>query len=138
MDFSLPEDITALKDSVARFATTEILPSMPAYEDSGAFPHLLVEKMGAAGFFGAAFPEALGGSEAGFLAVSGHIRDDFAAGPGIRLLHEHAGHDLPLHDLQLGKRGPDRPLRTGSDRGPEDRHVCAVGTRRRIGCSRAP
>lgn len=70
MDFSLPEDITALKDSVARFATTEILPSMPAYEDSGTFPHLLVEKMGAAGFFGAAFPEALGGSESGFLAVS--------------------------------------------------------------------
>lgn len=70
MDFALPEDISALSDSVARFARAEILPHMPEFEASGAFPHAIVEKMGAAGFFGAAFPEYLGGSDAGFLAVS--------------------------------------------------------------------
>jgi len=70
MDFSLPEDIAALSDSVARFARTEIIPAMGAYEETGAFPHSIVEKMGAAGYFGAAFPERLGGNDAGFLAVS--------------------------------------------------------------------
>lgn len=70
MDFSLPEDIVALSDSVERFAKTEILPAMGAYEDRGTFPHSIIEKMGDAGFFGAAFPESLGGSDAGFMAVS--------------------------------------------------------------------
>jgi alkylation response protein AidB-like acyl-CoA dehydrogenase len=70
MDFALPEDIIALSDSVARFADTEIRPHMPEFEATGAFPHAIVEKMGDAGFFGAAFPEDLGGSNAGFLAVS--------------------------------------------------------------------
>ena len=70
MNFSLPEDIAALADSVERFARAEILPAMGAFEEAGTFPHPLIAKMGDAGFFGAAFPESLGGSNAGFLAVS--------------------------------------------------------------------
>lgn len=70
MDFSLPEDIAALADSVERFARSEILPAMGAFEEAGTFPHPLIAKMGDAGFFGAAFPENIGGSDAGFLAVS--------------------------------------------------------------------
>ncbi|MEP4378509.1 MAG: acyl-CoA dehydrogenase family protein [Alphaproteobacteria bacterium] len=70
MDFTLPEEIAAFADNVARFAETEILPVIGDYEASGEFPRALVERMGAAGFFGAAFPEALGGSNAGFLAVA--------------------------------------------------------------------
>jgi alkylation response protein AidB-like acyl-CoA dehydrogenase len=70
MDFALPEECVALADAVERFAETEILPAIGEFEDSGAFPHAIVEKMGAAGFFGAAFPENLGGSDAGFGAVA--------------------------------------------------------------------
>ena len=70
MDFSLPEEIGAVADAVARFAETEILPEIGAYEASGEFPREIVAKMGDAGFFGAAFPEALGGTDAGFLAVA--------------------------------------------------------------------
>lgn len=75
MDFTLPEEIAAFADTVARFAETEILPEMAAYEASGEFPRAIVEKMGAAGFFGAAFPEHLdgvhlGGSGVGFVAVA--------------------------------------------------------------------
>jgi alkylation response protein AidB-like acyl-CoA dehydrogenase len=70
MDFLLPEDITALTESVARFAATEIFPVMPEFEKTGEFPHVIVQKMAAAGCFGAAFPEAVEGSDAGFLAVS--------------------------------------------------------------------
>ena len=70
MDFSLPEEIGAVADAVARFAETEILPEIGTYEASGEFPREIVAKMGVAGFFGAAFHEALGGTDAGFLAVA--------------------------------------------------------------------
>ena len=70
MNFDLPEELCMLKDSVASFCETEIKPGRETYEQSGEFPHPLISKMGEAGFFGAAFPEELGGSEAGFLAVS--------------------------------------------------------------------
>jgi alkylation response protein AidB-like acyl-CoA dehydrogenase len=70
MDFTLPEEIAAFADTVARFVETEITPAMVAYEASGEFPRELVEKMGAAGFFGAAFPEELGGTNVGFVAVA--------------------------------------------------------------------
>jgi alkylation response protein AidB-like acyl-CoA dehydrogenase len=70
MDFSLPEENIAFADAVTRFAEAEILPKIGAYEASGEFPYPIVAKMGAAGFFGAAFPENLGGSDAGFGAVA--------------------------------------------------------------------
>ena len=65
-----PEDISALKQTVARFVEQQITPSMGAYEAAGEFPHGLIEAMGSAGFFGASFPEALGGSAMGFHAVA--------------------------------------------------------------------
>ncbi len=70
MDFELPEDIRALAVAVERFAQGEILPEIGGYEARGEFPRPIVEKMAGAGFFGAAFPERLGGSDAGFLAVA--------------------------------------------------------------------
>ena len=70
MDFTLPDEIAQVRDSVARFAETEIAPAMAEYEARGEFPGPIVEKMGAAGLFGAAFPERLGGSAMGFLAVA--------------------------------------------------------------------
>ena len=81
MDFSLPQDIAALVASVERFARTEILPAMGAFEEAATFPHPLIAKMGDAGFFGAAFPESLGGSDAGFLAVSA-ISETMISGAG--------------------------------------------------------
>jgi alkylation response protein AidB-like acyl-CoA dehydrogenase len=70
MDFSLPEDIAALSASVERFVSHEIDPVMGGFESREEFPHSIIVKMAEAGFFGAAFPENLGGSNAGFLAVS--------------------------------------------------------------------
>lgn len=65
-----PEDITALKQTVARFVEQRITPSMGTLEAAGEFPRSLIEAMGSAGLFGAAFPEALGGSVMGFHAVA--------------------------------------------------------------------
>ena len=70
MDFTLPEEIAAAAASVGRFAEAEIAPVIAGYEERREFPHPIIEKMGAAGFFGAAFPEELGGSSMGYLAVA--------------------------------------------------------------------
>lgn len=70
MDFTLPEEIEAFAGSVAGFVEAEIDPVMGAFEASGEFPRTVVEKMGAQGFFGAAFPENLGGTNVGFAAVA--------------------------------------------------------------------
>ena len=70
MDFSVTPELTTLRDTVARFIATEIEPAIGAYERDQRFPHEIIEKMGATGLFGAAFPKALGGSEMGFQAVA--------------------------------------------------------------------
>ena len=43
-----PEDISALKQTVARFVERRITPSMGAMEAAGEFPHGLIEAMGSA------------------------------------------------------------------------------------------
>lgn len=70
MNFDLPEELVALKDAVADFAARRLTDDAEAYERSGEFAYDLIREIGAAGFFGAPFPEELGGSAAGFLAVS--------------------------------------------------------------------
>ena len=70
MDFDLPEELERIRDTVASFVTAEIDPEIQRYETEGEFPRPIIEKMGAAGLFGAAFPIKLGGTEAGFLAVA--------------------------------------------------------------------
>jgi alkylation response protein AidB-like acyl-CoA dehydrogenase len=70
MDFTLPDECAAAAESMRQFAETEILPAITDYEERQEFPHPIIEKMGAAGFFGAAFPEELGGSDMGYLAVA--------------------------------------------------------------------
>lgn len=69
MDFELPEDHDAIVATVRRVVETEIAPALGAYETSGEFPYPIIRRMGEAGLFGAAFPEALGGTDAGFFAV---------------------------------------------------------------------
>ncbi len=64
------EILAQIRDSVGRFANTELKPNIAAYEDRREFPYALIEKMGEAGLFGAAFPEDLGGTDIGFGAVS--------------------------------------------------------------------
>ena len=47
-----PEDISALKQTVARFVEREVTPSMGAMEAAWEFPQPLIEAMGSAGLFG--------------------------------------------------------------------------------------
>ena len=70
MDFSPDPDLELLKQTVRRFVATEIEPRVGEYERDRRFPQSIVEKMGAAGLFGAAFPKSLGGSAMGFQAMA--------------------------------------------------------------------
>jgi len=70
MDFELPSHLNDVRDSVRRLIAAEIEPVMAEREHRGEFPRDLVRKMGEAGLFGAAFPESVGGSALGFLAVA--------------------------------------------------------------------
>jgi isovaleryl-CoA dehydrogenase len=70
LEFELPEEHAAIVDAVGRIVESEIKPVIGAYEASGEFPYPIIRKMGEAGLFGAAFPGALGGTDAGFFAVA--------------------------------------------------------------------
>jgi isovaleryl-CoA dehydrogenase len=69
MDLSIPAHVQEARATVRRLFETEILPAMPGHEARREFPRALVERAGAAGLFGAAFPENVGGTAMGFLAV---------------------------------------------------------------------
>lgn len=62
-------DIEAVRDMVNRFMEAEVKPVMDDYEKRRAFPRELVRKAGAAGLYGAVFPESVGGSGMGYLAA---------------------------------------------------------------------
>ena len=66
----LPPELDAVRQSVFRFVRAEIMPGIDALEREKVFPRAMIAKMGAAGFFGAAFPEHVGGSDMGFAAVA--------------------------------------------------------------------
>ena len=70
MDEMLPEEIPAVRESVRRFMEQEVLPVMDSYEQRGVLPRDIVRKAGEAGFYGATFPAAIGGSEMGYLAAA--------------------------------------------------------------------
>ncbi|MBN9889335.1 acyl-CoA dehydrogenase family protein [Salipiger abyssi] len=70
MDDMLPEEIPAIRESVRRFMETEVCPVMDEYEARGELPRELIKKAGAAGYYGATFPEHVGGSEMGYLAAA--------------------------------------------------------------------
>ena len=70
MDPAMSDEIEAVRDMVNRFMQTEVVPVMDGYEKRGEFPRELIAKAGAAGLYGAVFPESVGGSDMGYLAAT--------------------------------------------------------------------
>jgi alkylation response protein AidB-like acyl-CoA dehydrogenase len=75
--------------------TREVLPALPAHEAAGTFPRALIEKTGQAGWFGVLFPEALGGSDVGFLAMAVIAEEMARLDPGFALCHNPQGGTCP-------------------------------------------
>lgn len=79
----VPPHLADVRETVTRLFASRIVPEIGAWEARGAFPRPLVRAMGEAGLFGAAFPEEVGGSDMGFMAVAviaeeiSRIRPDF-------------------------------------------------------------
>ena len=70
MDELLGEDIRAIREAVNRFMEREVNPHMDEIERRGEFPRELVRKAGAAGLYGAAFPQSVGGTDLGYVAAA--------------------------------------------------------------------
>jgi len=70
MDQMLPEEIGAIRESIRRFMETEVVPVMDGFEERRELPRELVKKAGEAGYYGATFPEEVGGSDMGYLAAA--------------------------------------------------------------------
>jgi alkylation response protein AidB-like acyl-CoA dehydrogenase len=67
---SAPEcrtELTAIRHSVRTFVDREIRPTVEEWEQRQRFPRQLMPRMGELGYFGAAFPEEVGGSATGRL-----------------------------------------------------------------------
>ncbi|MBO89063.1 MAG: acyl-CoA dehydrogenase [Rickettsiales bacterium] len=77
MDDLLPEEIRDIRNSVHRFMENEVNPVMDEIERKGQFPRDLVRKAGDAGFYGAVFPESVGGTNSGYVAAA-IISEEFA------------------------------------------------------------
>jgi len=77
MDELLPEEIGDIRNSVNRFMENEVNPVMDEIERKGQFPRDLVRKAGDAGFYGAVFPESVGGTNFGYVAAA-VVSEEFA------------------------------------------------------------
>jgi isovaleryl-CoA dehydrogenase len=68
MDFSLGEDIDALRETVSRFARERIAPRAAEIDATNIFPRDLWPGLGALGLHGITVPEGFGGADMGYLA----------------------------------------------------------------------
>ena len=67
MNFSFTEEQELLRRSVRAFAEDEIRPHVMTYDETQEFPHALVKKAAAQGYYGVLFPEELGGAGLGYV-----------------------------------------------------------------------
>ncbi len=83
MQFDLSDDQRTIQDAVRRFCEREVLPHARAWEREGHIPRAVLQAMGKQGFFGGAFAQRWGGTEAGFVAQSLIIEECTRAHLGV-------------------------------------------------------
>lgn len=68
MDFDLPEELRAIRETFARFSDEQIAPRAQAMDEAHEFPREMFGRVAELGFMGLRYPEAVGGSGLGLLA----------------------------------------------------------------------
>jgi acyl-CoA dehydrogenase len=68
VDFTLPDEVLLLRDTLRAFVKRELEPLSEQVEEQDAIPEAVVAKMADLGLFGLAIPEAYGGQELSVLA----------------------------------------------------------------------
>jgi alkylation response protein AidB-like acyl-CoA dehydrogenase len=119
MEHLYTESQIAVRDMVRRFAETKVLGEAAAIDRDDRFPHDIYRAMADLGLFGAAVPEAAGGSGFDTIALalameelarcSGSVGNILAVPvEAVRFLHDHgdAGHKALIPDVVSGKRIP--------------------------------
>lgn len=66
MDFTLSDEILAMKEAGRDFAEKEIIPNADKWDEEHYFPVEVIQKMAELGYFGCPIPEEYGGSNIGF------------------------------------------------------------------------
>ncbi|HYB20492.1 MAG TPA: acyl-CoA dehydrogenase family protein [Thermodesulfobacteriota bacterium] len=67
MDYTLPENLRLMRDTVSRFVKNDLEPISQKVEEEGKIPEGIVQKMRDLGFFGLSIPEEYGGMGLGTL-----------------------------------------------------------------------
>lgn len=68
MDFTLSEELLAMKEAARDFTQKEIVPHADKWDEEHYFPIEVVRQMAELGYFGCPIPEEYGGIDIGFLA----------------------------------------------------------------------
>jgi isovaleryl-CoA dehydrogenase len=100
----LSEDMELLRDTVRRFAEQEIAPFAAEIDHSNTFPQELWPKLGEMGLLGMTIPDALGGSDLGYLAHVVAMEEISRASGSVGLSY---GADSNLCMDNLNKNGSD-------------------------------
>jgi alkylation response protein AidB-like acyl-CoA dehydrogenase len=75
MEFNLPEELVALRNTVRDFCEAEVKPYARAWDETEKFPHAAVEKLGELGLLGMAVPEEYGGVGLSALGIATVIEE---------------------------------------------------------------
>ncbi|MBL0210850.1 MAG: acyl-CoA dehydrogenase [Holophagaceae bacterium] len=67
MDFTLPEHVEALRQSLRKFAEKEIRPHVMEWDESKTYPMAIIKQLGEMGMLGVIFPEEYGGAGMGYI-----------------------------------------------------------------------
>ncbi|MEM6933982.1 MAG: acyl-CoA dehydrogenase family protein, partial [Pseudomonadota bacterium] len=100
MNFSLGDDIDALRDTVHRFAQDRIAPMAAEIDTTNSFPDGLWREMGELGLLGITVPEEFGGAGMGYLAHTVAVEEISRASASVGLSYG-AHSNLCVNQIKL-------------------------------------
>ncbi|MGF1503210.1 MAG: isovaleryl-CoA dehydrogenase [Paracoccaceae bacterium] len=100
MKFGLGEEIDALRETVARFASERIAPQAADIDATNTFPTELWQEMGALGLLGITVDEAYGGAGMGYLAHTVAVEEISRASASVGLSYG-AHSNLCVNQIKL-------------------------------------